>query len=249
MKGEQENMTLAMDCAYWPTRRFRMATFVCAMVVWLMSSGCAGWSSLGESRGSLLGQFWNRSSTPVETPGYDLYAESMAARAPSAKAASSPGGATRPDQTPKDKTKQGTTSPSTENDEKPASSLSMARGRSTSRSADTSLRVTLGRPETLPTLKDMGNPGGPSLAMGAKTSWHRPGDGEPVADQVAYRAPEQKTRKAVRAGKRAEKRKNRTPPLIGNPHRHPRKTRFVRSWRRQISARGHVNLPGQDHTG
>ncbi len=194
-----------MDSAHWPMRRFRIATFACAMAGWLMSSGCAAWSSLGESRGSLLGQFWNRSSYPVETPGYDLYAESMAARAPSAKAASSPGGATRPDQTPKDKTKQGTASPSAENDEKPASTLSMARGRGTGRSADTALRVTLGRPETLPTLKDVRRPGGPSLAMGAKTNWHRPDeDREPTADQVAYRVPERTTRGAGARGLGAE---------------------------------------------
>jgi hypothetical protein len=194
MKGEQEIMRLAMDSAYWPTRRFKIATFACATAVWLMSSGCAGWSSMGETRGSLLGQFWNRPSTPVETPGYDLYAESMAARAPAAKPASSPGGATIPDQTPKDKTKQGAASPSAGNDEKPASTLSMARGRGTGRSADTSLRVTLGRPETLPTLKDLGTPGGPALAMGAKTNWHRPDeDREPRTDQVAYRAPERTT--------------------------------------------------------
>src|SRR5438309_2085011 len=124
MKGEQEIMRLAMDSAYLPTRRFRMASFVCAMAMWLMSSGCAGWSSVGESRGSLLGQFWNRSSAPVETPGYDLYAESMAARAPSAKAASPAGSTTTPDQTPKDKTKQDNAGPSAANDEKPASSLS-----------------------------------------------------------------------------------------------------------------------------
>src|SRR4051794_32928554 len=156
MKGEQEIMRLAMDSAYWTTRLFKTAAFVCAMVVWLMSNGCAGWSSLGESRGGLLGHYWNRSSTPVETPGYDLYAESMAARTSPAKAASPSGGATTPGQTPKDKTKAATSSPTADRDEKPASGLSMTRGRNSGRSVDTSLRVTLGRPEGLPTLKDVG---------------------------------------------------------------------------------------------
>lgn len=200
MKGEQEIMRLAMDSAYWPMRRIRRATCVCAIVVWLMSSGCAGWSSLGESRTSMLGHFWNRSSTVDETPGYDLYAESMAARNPSAKAASPPGGTTTPGQTPKDKTKQDAAGSNAETAEQPASSLSMARGRNTGRSADTSLRVTLGRPETLPTLKDVGDVGGPALAMEAKTSWHRPGDGESGADQVSYRAPEKIARGAAARG-------------------------------------------------
>jgi hypothetical protein len=201
MKGEQKIMRLAMDSAYRPTRLSRIASIVCATVVLLMSSGCAGWSSLGDSRGSLLGQFWNRSSQPVETPGYDLYAESMAARAAASKAASPSGGTSKPSQEPKEKTKQGTANPSAERDEIPASSLSMARGRNTGRSADTSLRVTLGRPESLPTLRDAGAPGGPALAMGAKTSWHRPGDGEPRGGQGAYQAPQKAmTRDAVARG-------------------------------------------------
>ena len=220
------------------------------MAGWLMSSGCAAWSSLGESRGSLLGQFWNHSSNPVETPGYDLYAESMAARAPSAKTASSPEGATRPDQTPKDKTKQGTASPSAENDEKPASTLGMARGRGTGRSADTALRVTLGRPETLPTLKDVGAPGGPSLAMGAKTNWHRPDeDREPKADQVAYRVPERTTRGAGPRGSGEDgsgsaKTSRWSETRAGILGRYA----SCSHGEGKISARSHVDVPGQDHT-
>jgi hypothetical protein len=189
-------MRLAMDSACWPARLFKIASSVCATVVWLMSSGCAAWSSLGDSRGSLLGQLWHHSSAPVETPGYDLYAESMAAGAPSAKSATASGGAVAPGQEPKDKTKQGTASPSAEREEKTDSSISMARGRNSGRSTDTSLRVTLGRPESLPTVRDLAAPGGPALAMGAKTSWHRHDDGEPAGDQVAYRAPEKTTQGA-----------------------------------------------------
>ena len=189
-----------MDSAYWPTRLPRMASVVCAMFVGLMSSGCAAWSSLAESRGTLLGQFWHSPGEPVETPGYDLYAESMAARAPSAKAATPAAGASTPGQDQKDKTKQSSSSPTAGRQERTDSSLAMARGRNTGRTANTSLHVTLGRPESLPTLKDLGANEGPALAMGAKTSWHRPEDDAPSREQVVAQASEDTKRKAGAPG-------------------------------------------------
>jgi hypothetical protein len=167
-------MRLAMDSACVVTQFFRVASFAFSAAACLLISGCAGWSSMGDHQASLMGWFWNRRSESAETPGYDLYAKSMAAARPQgAKSASPASAGPTPGQQPQDKAK--TTTSSSDRGERASSTPGLVRGRNPDKSTDTSIRVTLGRPESLPTLADTGGQGGPALAMADTTNWQRAG--------------------------------------------------------------------------
>jgi len=145
--------------------------WVPALALFSMLSGCAGWSSLGENRTGLSGAFWNRSDKATKAPGYDLYADSGAVARPQAgdDAQLASGDA-------KARRKSATT-------EEPAPDLVAQKDairspdatarRKRAKTDDTSIRVTLGRPESLPTLKDPADAGGPMLASAAVTNWRR----------------------------------------------------------------------------
>jgi Protein of unknown function (DUF1571) len=141
-----------------------------ALALFSMVSGCAGWSSLGENRTGLAGAFWNRPDKTTKAPAYDLYADAGAAAPPqeaeNAQLAS---------RDPKVRRNGATT-------EEPAPDLvaqkdatrspDAATRRKRAKTGDTSIRVTLGRPESLPTLKDPAEARGPMLASAA-TNWKR----------------------------------------------------------------------------
>ena len=55
---------------------------MCARSALLLAGGCASWSSLGEPRTPLTSRFWHRPDKQDKEPGYDLYAESVAAARP-----------------------------------------------------------------------------------------------------------------------------------------------------------------------
>ncbi len=142
-----------------------------ALALFSMFSGCAGWSSLGENRTGLAGAFWNRSDKATKAPGYDLYADSGAAVRPQAGDDNALAGGDA-----KARRKSAT-------NEEPEPDLVAQRDAARAQDAtarkkraktdDTSIRVTLGRPESLPTLNDPADAEGPLLASAAATNWKR----------------------------------------------------------------------------
>lgn len=144
---------------------------VLALAFFTMVSGCAGWSSVGENRTGLVGSFWNGSDKANSAPGYDYYAGAGIATRPQmaedAQFAS---------KNAKDRRKSATTdgpAPDLVAQEGAGRSRDAAARRKQTRTGDTSIRVTLGRPESLPTLKDPGEARGPILASAAATNWKR----------------------------------------------------------------------------
>jgi hypothetical protein len=149
----------------------RLLPLVPALALFSMVSGCAGWSSLGENRTGLSGAFWNRPDKTTKAPAYDLYANAGAAARPQAaedvQVASKDA---------KDRHKSATTeepAPDLVAQEDATRSPDAAARRKRAKTGDTSIRVTLGRPESLPTLKDPAEAGAPMLASAATTNWKR----------------------------------------------------------------------------
>ena len=149
----------------------RLLPLVSALALFSMVSGCAGWSSLGENRTGLSGAFWNRSDKATKAPAYDLYADAgAAARAQTAEDVQ------LASKDAKDRRKTATTeepAPDLVAQEDATRSPDAAPRRKRAKTGDTSIRVTLGRPESLPTLKDPAEAGGPMLASAAATNWKR----------------------------------------------------------------------------
>ncbi len=142
-----------------------------ALALVSMLSGCAGWSSLGENRTGLAGAFWNRSDKATKAPAYDLYADSGAAARPEAG-----DDAQLASGDPKVRRKSATTdepAPDLVAQEEAARSPDAAGRRKRAKTDDTSIRGTLGRPESLPTLQDPADARGPMLASAAATNWKR----------------------------------------------------------------------------
>ncbi len=144
-------------------------------------AGCAGWSSLGQAGTSLSSALWKRSGPATTTPGYDLYADTgTAARAQLES----------DEQLADNQAKSRRTQAVAED---PAADLVAQREseqekaattrRNRARTGDTSIRVTLGRPESLPTLKDPVDTAGPMLASTSTGNWKRgaSGSGERAA--------------------------------------------------------------------
>ncbi len=155
--------------------------WVPALALFSMLSGCVGWSSVGDNRTGLSGAFWNHSDKVTKTPAYDLYADTGTVARPQAgddaQLASGNAKARRKNATTEEPTpdlvaqKDATRSPDA------------AGRRMRARTGDTSIRVTLGRPESLPTLTDPADAGGPMMASADATKWKR-GDSA-VASETA----------------------------------------------------------------
>jgi len=142
-----------------------------ALALVSMLSGCAGWSSLGENRTGLTGAFWNRSDKAPKAPGYDLYADSGAADRPQPEDdAVLAGGAAR---TRRKSAANEEPAPDLVAQQDATRSLDATARKKRAKTDDTSIRVTLGRPESLPTLNDPADAGGPKLASAATTNWKR----------------------------------------------------------------------------
>ncbi len=155
----------------------RYLTLLLALASPSMVSGCAGWNSVGENRTGLSGVFWNRSDKTAQAPGYDLYADTGAIARPQA--------AEEVQLASKDKkdTKENKAQRKTPLAEEPVPDL-VAQNEATraqdstarkkrAKTTDTSIRVTLGRPESLPTVNDSPDAGGPVLASAEGTNWQR----------------------------------------------------------------------------
>jgi hypothetical protein len=166
-------MKLAMDSASMPAPYRRIVSMFLFPATCLAMSGCAGWSSVGEQRTRLAGAFWNRPGTAAQAPGYDLYAESMAARSKAAKDPTSANGASIPEE--KDGTAPSLAVETAPPDDSRRAPSTPGRDGSAGKTNDASIRVTLGRPESLPTLADAGRAATPLLASTA-TNWKRPGE-------------------------------------------------------------------------
>jgi hypothetical protein len=169
-------MTTNTACASTLSRR--IVSLALILVACSFSGGCASWNSFREHHTPLAGRFWHRPAKPDQDAGYDLYAESVAAARP--KGAREAAAAARPSN-PRDKDRSSSTSsrdPSA-SDEKVARAeprpprVSPTPDRTPRRTEDTAIRVTLGRPESLPTLTDTGTATAPLLA--SSTNWKRPG--------------------------------------------------------------------------
>jgi len=164
--------------------------WVPALALFSMLSGCAGWSSLGENRTGLSGAFWNRSDKATKAPAYDLYADSGAAARPQAGAdaqlASGDAKARRKSATNEEPT------PDLVAQQDAARSPDATARRKRAKTGDTNIRVTLGRPESLPTLKDPADAGGPMLASAAVTNWRR--GNSAVESETAPRPDKSRTR-------------------------------------------------------
>jgi hypothetical protein len=187
-------MKTAMDPASHSGLSWRFVDLAAALALGFLASGCAGWSSVGEKRTALSGTFWNHSGKSAQSPEYDLYAESgVAARPQAEKDAMLAGGDSRLRQRE---------ASSAEPKPDPMAQADSTRLRDvwtrqkSARSSDTSFRVTLGRPESLPTMRDPGEASGPVLASVGSTNWKR--SGESVADTGA--APPRRTPRTASRG-------------------------------------------------
>ena len=172
-------MRIAGDCGTHNQTLGHLLPLLPALGLVAMFSGCAGWSSVGDNRTGLSGTFWNRSDKSTKAPGYDLYADAGAVARPEASEEIQV--ATKDS---KEKPKGGKTvepAPDLLAQEDTARSKDSAGRRKRTKTGDTSIRVTLGRPESLPTLTDSVGTDGPMLASAATTNWKR---GNSVAGPV-----------------------------------------------------------------
>jgi hypothetical protein len=159
------------------SKRLRLLMLSLALVPCTLAGGCASWSSFREQHTPLTGRFWHRSTK--QEPTYDLYADRMAASRPrdaqQVELAAQP---TRPGEP-----KQGA-APESKEESAPGPAEKVARAepsrprqglatdRAIRRTNDTAIRVTLGRPESLPTLNEPGAAAAPTVA--AASNWQRP---------------------------------------------------------------------------
>jgi hypothetical protein len=141
-----------------------------------------------ESALSWHGRFWNRSGDAAAEPQFDQYAAQARPQAvsdtrqPGTGAAS---GRTSPNSTGGNQPGPGADAGSAAGADAAGaqtdSGAARARHRSRApRTGDTNIRVTLGRPESLPTLRDPNGSSGAVLASAASTTWQR--GGEPSAE-------------------------------------------------------------------
>jgi hypothetical protein len=160
-----------------PSRRFASLVLIVGMSS--VSAGCASWNSTG-SHTPLAGRLWHRSEKPDREAGYDLYADRMAGAAPRdttraalAAGEESPGG------------ERHTGAPSAKAAAADIAEVKVARAdssrrgenlreRTPKRTDDSAIRVTLGRPESLPTLNDGG--AAPGAMLASSTNWRRRGE-------------------------------------------------------------------------
>jgi Protein of unknown function (DUF1571) len=187
-------MKTATDSGVHVASLGHMLPLIPALTLFSIASGCAGWSSVGENRTGLSGAFWNRSDKTTKTAAYDFYADAGAAARPQAA---------EDTQLASEETKKDRSSATTE---KPAPDLiaqeeanrseGAAVRRKRAKTADTSIRVTLGRPESLPALGDPAEVVRPLLASAASTHWKR--GSSVVGSETAQQPERSRTRESDR---------------------------------------------------
>ncbi|QEH33987.1 hypothetical protein OJF2_25200 [Aquisphaera giovannonii] len=179
-------MSTAMDRVSRPAASRRLSQLAAALALAWLQAGCATWDALGWKRPSLG---W-RQAGPAFEPAQDSYAAaataSLGRQAPDALASRerrpSPASAS-----PKPVQESAhVDSPPVEEQAPPEEGPSLdgpvasRRGSRAERSGkmDSGVKVTLGRPEGLPTLRD----GEPAMASASQTTWSRSGSGRPPAE-------------------------------------------------------------------
>jgi hypothetical protein len=158
--GERETMNRAIDNAraalFAPSRNLVLV----ALVPILFEAGCASTTAMRASAGALAGSLWDR---PRSEPTYDLYAQNMAgARGP---APATPMLASNNlSQANRESTTPDAGDAKTIEDAEPVTAATPTRQART----DESVRITLGRPESLPSLKEAAEGATPELASADK---------------------------------------------------------------------------------
>ncbi|MBV8486652.1 MAG: DUF1571 domain-containing protein [Planctomycetaceae bacterium] len=145
----------------------RSGLVVLALWAGSLGGGCASWSSTATPHPTLLRALWKRPSDTAPAPGYDYYAEAVAAAKPELRSRAfmaQSGVKTRPGDPTSDQPMPDLVAQAEANKNRPAT-----RGRWL-KSRDTSIRVTLGRPEQLPTLTDPGTALDTRLAAAANSA-------------------------------------------------------------------------------
>jgi hypothetical protein len=182
-------MRPATDSASFPLLAARLFLRLGVPALCMLACGCAsGTGAWRSSKDLLSGSLWKRpqKTDPKagEKPGYDLYAARAADSLPAddtgegadrADRTQLAGRPARPGRTPASRTE------ALARAQDDAVRPSAARGRASRRSEDTNIRVTLGRPESLPTLGDAEPATGPMLASAtvpspASSQWKRPSE-------------------------------------------------------------------------
>ena len=170
-EGEHDIMRSAMDPGTHSASPGRLLPLVPALALFSMVSGCAGWSSLGEYRTGLSGRV-------LEPSRQDRRGAGLRPLRRRRGCGSSPGGKASQlaSKDAKDRHKSATNeepAPDLVAQEDATRSPGRRGSKKRAKTGDTSIRVTLGRPESLPTLKDPAEAGGPMLASAAATNWKR----------------------------------------------------------------------------
>lgn len=183
-------MKSAMGSAPGRARTKRLLIVLPSVGLLIIANGCATWSPLGHQQTALSGAFWNRSGKAAATPRYDLYADAAASAQPD------PGGETvlaSRDQGSRPKDRSGTQGAKAVVDQhalEPSVTDRLAARVRDPKTSDSSIRVTLGKPEGLMTMADSDAAAGPLLAAGASTRWKRAEDAprrarEPIVESGA----------------------------------------------------------------
>jgi hypothetical protein len=158
-----------------------------ALAIWAgtLGGGCASTNSSGTTRLALLRAWWKRPSDPSQFPAYDYYAEAGAAAKPEIRSNTLMAkklARTHRDDAPKDQPVPDLVAQAEAKKNNAPKRLQGLRSR------DTSIRVTLGRPESLPTLTEPGTANNPNLARASGSfsasapSWKRGAQPETTAE-------------------------------------------------------------------
>ena len=182
-------MQTATDSAN-PARSLRLVRVVLLTWILVAPAGCAGFTSWTTPIGAVSERFWKSPSSTNASAGYDFYSESLAnsrkrglgeeeriAAAGGTDGSSvSPGGGIRRSAAGNPSNRQLAGELAAGRPEAPNHVRSATRGQ------DTAVRVTLGRPESLPVLGEPPAASGRLLADTRRPStntWKRPGDTDP----------------------------------------------------------------------
>jgi hypothetical protein len=197
-------MKMATDPAgYWTNDRRLMLVMPAALLV-CFSGGCAGWPSLGQGPSPLTSFFWNRPAKTVEVSGYDDYAAAASAAHPNLERELAVARhdvrsqAKDPLQNP---SRTQLLARSDEAEDNARARRGALGSKPRERTVDSSIRVTLGRPESLQTLTDAPSTNEPIVASAPVTNWHRSGDGRSTSRRSATAAAKSSTSARARAAK------------------------------------------------
>ena len=171
-----------------PGRRLLLSS---ALLFCCLSGGCAGLTPTGQNYPSLSGLFWNRSNKPAEAPGYDDYAAAAAASHPNLQQELAVSrrdnrqGAKDPLQNPSRVELLASSEENQDRGDAPSRRSRSGREADSERTVDSSIRVTLGRPESLQTVDDGPSGEEPALASAPLTNWKRSGASSSMPRQGA----------------------------------------------------------------